>query len=187
MSARAPLVDIAKLRTLLEGLHLGDNNQRNVQLEARWLNYVEWWDGRAAEAKWKYLGLRSTVIIGSALIPALVAMRELATAPMTATVAVASIVVSFLVAVAAGLESLFGYGEIWREKRTAAEVIKSEGFSFMQLVGKYADFKTHADAYPAFAANVEDLILKEIKDYIVAVGPKPSDGKGGAAPSPQRP
>ena len=91
----------------------------------------------------------------------------------------ASIVVSLLIAVSAGLESLFGWGDIWREKRMAVELIKSEGFSFLQLAGGYAQFKTHQEAYKLFAQAVEDLIRHEIKDYIVAVSPKPGDGSGG--------
>lgn len=178
MSARAiHLVDVGKLRELLKKLELGDP-QRNAHLEARWLQYVDWWDSRASKAKSKYLGLRGTVVVGGALIPALVGLREMAAlAPYAAWFAVASIVVSLLIAICAGLDSLFGYGDIWREKRIAAEMIKSEGFSFLELTGKYATFKTHKDAYQAFASNVEDLILKEIKEYIVAVSPKPGSDK----------
>jgi hypothetical protein len=51
--------------------------------------------------------------------------------------AVASIIVSLVVAICAGLESVFGFGDIWREKRMAAELIKSEGFGFLQLAGGY--------------------------------------------------
>ena len=74
----------------------------------------------------------------------------------------------------AGLEGLFGFGEIWREKRVAAELIKGEGFSFLQLTDPYTKFDTHQDAHKLFAQNVEDLIRRAIKDYVVAVSPKPS-------------
>ena len=84
---------------------------------------------------------------------------------------IASIIVSFAVAISAGLESLFSSGDIWREKRAAAELLKSYGFSFFQLSGDYASFKTHQEAYPQFAMNVENLIRGEIKDYILAVNP----------------
>jgi Protein of unknown function (DUF4231) len=113
-------------------------------------------------------------VVGSALIPALVGLRELQPfADVTWTFSVASILVSLVVAICAGLESLFGWGDIWREKRMAAELIKSEGFSFLQLSGGYAHFTTHQEAYKLFAQSVEELIRHEIKDYIVAVSPKP--------------
>ena len=76
-------------------------------------------------------------------------------------------------AISAGLESLFGFGDIWREKRAAAELIKIEGFRFFQLTGDYNQAgKSHADLYPTFAARVEDMIEREIRDYIVTVKPK---------------
>ena len=181
------LVDLAKLRELIAGLEL-DDPRRNEYLNARWLKYVEWWDSRASKAKWKYLALRSAVVIGGALIPALVALRELKLfADADLVFAVGSIVVSLVIAICAGLESLFGFGDIWREKRNAAEVIKCEGFSFLQLTGKYG-FNTHVDAYKTFASNVEDLILSEIREYMVAVSPKqpppPSPPSGGPPPPP---
>ena len=167
------LVDLEKLKSLMSGVEL-DDQKLNEYINARWLNYVEWWDSRARKAKWKYFAVRSAVVIGSALIPALVGLRELTQVGNAAwLISVALIAVSLVVAACAGLESLFGWGDIWREKRMAAELIKSEGFCFMQLTGTYAQFKTHQDAYKLFAQSVEDLIRHEIKDYIVAVSPTP--------------
>lgn len=180
MKKRIKLVDLEQLKKLMHGVELSDP-KLNEYINARWLKYVEWWDSRAAEAKWKYFTLRSVVIVGSALIPAIVGLRELDYFGNAAWLfSFASIVVSLLIAVCAGLESLFGWGEIWREKRMAAELIKSEGFSFLHLSGDYAQCHSHQQAYKLFAQNVEDLIRHEIKDYIVAVSPKPekkSDSK----------
>jgi hypothetical protein len=67
------LVDLGQLKTLMKGVELSDP-KLNEYINARWLNYVEWWDSRASKAKWKYFALRSAVVIGSALIPALVAL-----------------------------------------------------------------------------------------------------------------
>jgi hypothetical protein len=59
------LVDLEKLRKLMQGVQL-DDAKLNEYINARWLK----WDSRAAKAKWKYLTLRSVVVVGSALIPA---------------------------------------------------------------------------------------------------------------------
>ena len=177
MKKKPVLVDLAELRKLTSGLDLGDL-KRNEYVNARWLKYVEWWDSRAADAKWKYFALRSAVVIAGALIPALVGLRELHVWGDHAWIfAVASIIASVVVAICAGVESLFNYGDIWREKRAAAELIKSEGFSFLQLTGDYKEFTTHANAFQRFTANVEGLIRSEIKEYIVAVSSKPGNGK----------
>ena len=175
MKKEPVLVDLEKLRALIAGLDLGDTRW-NEYIEARWLNYVEWWDSRAGNAKRKYHALRSAVVIAGALIPALVGLRELKVWGEHAWVfAVASILASLVVAICAGVESLFSFGDIWREKRAAAELIKSEGFSFLQLTGEYKDYAAHKDALKRFAASVEQLIRNEIRDYIVAVAPKKPD------------
>lgn len=175
MTNKPVLVDLPKLRELVAGLDLNDAKAKDY-IDARWLNYVEWWDSRARQAKARYLAMRGAVVIGGAAIPALVGLRELQEfGDVGWLFAIASIVVSFVIAVCAGFESLFGYGDIWREKRAAAELIKIEGFSFFHLCGVYEKFKSHAEAYKLFATNVEDLIRSEIKDYILAVSPKPGD------------
>ncbi len=177
MNKKPVLVDEEELRKLIDGLDLKDK-QRNEYLKARWLNYVLWWDSRATIARRRYFALRSAVVIGGALIPALVGLRELVVwGPQSWIFSVASILASLVVAICAGVESLFGFGEIWREKRAAAELIKSEGFRFFQLTGDYRNAgKSHADLYPKFAAKVEDIIASEIKDYVIAVKPK-EEGK----------
>jgi hypothetical protein len=175
MKKEPALVDLEKLRALIAGLDLGDK-RLNEYIEARWLNYVEWWDSRASNAKRKYHALRVAVVIAGALIPALVGLRELQVWGKHAWVlAVASILASLVVAICAGVESLFSFGDIWREKRAAAELIKGEGFSFFQLTGEYKDYTTHKDALKRFTTSVEQLIRNEIKDYIVAVAPKKPD------------
>jgi len=88
--------------------------------------------------------------------------------------AIASIAASLIVCICAGLESTFGFGDIWREKRNAAEIIKSEGFCFIQLCGPYREFKSHQDAFALFSENVEQLIRSEMKDYVLAVSPQPT-------------
>jgi hypothetical protein len=176
MKKKPELVDLQKLRDLITGLDLGDK-KFNEYVDARWIKYVEWWDSRSTAARKKYYALRVAVVIAGAMVPALVGLRELNVwAEYSWVFAVASIIASLVVAICAGIESLHSYGEIWREKRAAAELIKSEGFSFFQLAGEYDQFNSHKEAYNHFATNVEKLIRSEIKDYITAVGPPNRDG-----------
>jgi hypothetical protein len=183
MATPVTLVDVDKLRELIAALPLRDK-ALNGYIDARWLNYVEWWDARARDARRKYYALRASVVVAAALVPAFVAARELDVWQAPGRdygwiFAIASIGASLVVAVCGGLESLYGFGEIWREKRAAAEIIKSEGFSFFQLTGPYAQFATHDEGYETFGRNVEELIRSEIKDYIVAVNPKSRENGSG--------
>jgi uncharacterized protein DUF4231 len=111
-------------------------------------------------------------VVGAAMIPALVGLRELQLLQgVDGLFAIASIVVSLIVAISTGLEGVFRCSEIWREKRMATELIVSEGFNYLQLTGPYLKL-THKTGFKLFAQNVEELIRHEIKDYVVATSPQ---------------
>ena len=174
--------NVEELQKLIAGIDLGDAKM-NEYVNARWLRYVQWWDMRAYSSKLCYEWLRILTVVGGAMIPALVGLRELQLLQgVDGLFAIASIVVSLVVAISTGLEGVFRCGEIWREKRMATELLVSEGFSFLQLTGPYAQL-THQNGFKLFAQNVEDLIRHEIKDYVVATNPQqPLDNKLGQTP-----
>ncbi|MBX3636191.1 MAG: DUF4231 domain-containing protein [Rubrivivax sp.] len=179
-------VNPEELRALVSGLEL-DDLKHNDYIAARWLAYVRWWDRRAKVAKRWYLGLRSVAVVGGALIPALVSLREVQDLSRFGwAFTAAAILVSLTVAIASGLESLFGWGDIWRQKRVAAERIKSEGFSFLQLCGSYAGYGSHKEAFCTFANRTEELIQSEIGDYVAAVSGRGDRDDRGAGRQRQR-
>jgi cation transport ATPase len=165
----AQLVNEDALRTVIDHLELSDEQKQRVK--DRWLNYVVWWDSRASKNRRKHYWLRTIVVIGGVIIPALIGT---AAAPNLSGIRDeqinvfqwAAFSISLLVGIAAALEELYRYGEIWREKRAAAEVLKCEGWRYFQLVGKYKT-ATHINAYEEFASTVEDMIEREIKDYFL--------------------
>jgi len=162
---------IEELQKLIDGVDLGDAKM-NEYVNARWLRYVQWWNTRARQSKACYDWLRVLTVVGGAMIPALVGLRELQLLRgAEGLFAVAAIIVSLVVAICTGLEGVFRCGEIWREKRMATELLVSEGFSFLQLTGPYAQL-THQSGFKLFAQNVEELIRHEIKDYVVATTPQ---------------
>ena len=83
-----------------------------------------------------------------------------------------------LVAVSAALESLFRWGDVWRDKRGAAELLKIEGWRFFELTGSYRG-RTHRDAFPDFADAVVRLVEHEIGDYLAAAVPRMADTSDG--------
>lgn len=158
------LVDEGALRNVINQLDLDD--AQKDRLNKRWLHYVLWWDERARKNKWKYHTLRTVMIVGGATVPALIGANVASPERAQGLHALAA-AISLLVAISAGLEGLFGFGEIWREKRAAAEILKVQGWRFFQLIKPFAA-KTHKEAYPDFADAVETMIEHEVKDYLVA-------------------
>ncbi|MDH5253248.1 MAG: DUF4231 domain-containing protein, partial [Nitrospira sp.] len=110
--------------------------------------------------------LRLTTIIGGVIVPALVSQNVGGgAATMIQTI---TFIVSLLVALSAAVEEFFHYGERWRHYRRTVESLKSEGWQFFQLSGPYANL-THVQAYPAFAARVEELSREEVETYMTQV------------------
>ena len=179
MNKHQPLVDEAALSNTIHQLDLSD--LQKDRLINRWLHYVVWWDARARASRWKHYTLRSIVVAGGAIIPALVSVH-VSDPERAATLHIVTVVLSLLVAICAGLEGLFGFGEIWREKRAAAEILKVQGWRFFQLIKPFAGM-THRTGSD-FADAVEAMIEHEVKDYLVAVqGDVPSQTPPSQRPS----
>lgn len=90
------------------------------------------------------------------------------------------------VAGSAAWEGVANYGEIWREKRRAAEMLKVEGWQFFQRCGKYQNDQSYAVSFPRFATEVENMIAREVGEYLAVFdqsltqAKQPVTSKGGS-------
>jgi hypothetical protein len=170
-----PLVTRENLEKIIDGIP-GLEPYRQF-LKGRWVGMVMWWHNRSIEARKKYFLLRGIVIAGGVLIPVLSALNMRPGWELYASMALA--IVGAIVAGCAAWEGVANYGEIWREKRRAAELLKVEGWQFFQLCGKYEDAgndtnDTNAQykkAFPRFAAEVENMIAREVGEYLAVFEP----------------
>jgi hypothetical protein len=159
-----------ELRKTFEGLIDSanlDDRQRDF-LKLRWLDQLTWMEGKAGKAQRYYYRLRLVTIVGAVVVPALVALNTLNGWPGTAA-QIATWIVSLVVAISAAVEGFFQFGQRWRNYRSTAERLKTEGWLFFQLAGPYAADASHADAFRTFASRVEDLIQKDVDVYITEV------------------
>ena len=175
----AQLLNIPALERVISNL-IGLSETEKQFITDRWLNYVIWWDSRASKHKRLHFRLRIIVVIGGVVIPALIGTAATPNLSGLRTEQVniiqwVAFALSLLVGVCAALEELFHHGEIWRDKRSAGEILKCEGWRYFQLVGKYKG-KTHPEAYTDFASTVEDMIEHEIKDYFLITRPEKEAG-----------
>lgn len=158
-----PLVDVQKIIAAIDQL-AKDLEPRQVEfIKSRWLHQVQYWDQRSRGARWKYFGLRLVMVLGGVSIPVILSVGPEFTGGRSPAL-VASIV-SALVAAAAAWEGVANYGQIWLEKRRAAELLKCEGWLFLQRADKYAG-QTFQVAVAIFAAEVERQIAKEVGEYV---------------------
>jgi hypothetical protein len=146
---------------------------RRQFLRSRWLDQLVWVEGRATHNRDRYFFWRLITIIGGVLVPALVTLQLNGSA--TTPVTWATFGVSLLVAISAAVEGFFRYGERWRHYRRTAELLKTEGWQFLQLTGHYRSHTAHATAYPTFASRVEDILQQDVDAYVTTVAAEPTD------------
>jgi len=171
------LVDRTKLEALIDKLDDLKPSYKEY-MKDRWLAVLERWDLRAARTKWKHYLLRGIIVTGGVVLPALIGTAAVPSLLDENKNAIQWIAfgLSVLVGIAASLEGLFRWGEIWRDKRAAEELLNCEGHRYMQLIGKYKG-RTHNNSYHDFASTVEDIIEHEIKDYLLVTRTKDEEPK----------
>ena len=72
----------------------------------------------------------------------------------------------------AAIEQFFDFGGRWQHYRRTVEQLKTEGWSFLQLSGRYADVPTHAAAYAGFADRVEHIIQSDVEIFVTELAGK---------------
>lgn len=169
MAPRSSYSDFLKadLGGMIDALGLAELQKHMVR--ARWLDQVLWMERRANAARDRYYALRLTTIVGGVILPALVSLNVSDSATAGPIVRWTTFGLSLMVALTAAVEEFFHYGERWRHYRRTVEWLKSEGWEYFQLGGPYRRYKTHAEAYPAFAGRVEEIIQRDIDQYVTKV------------------
>ena len=137
-------------------------------LMRRWLDQVLWMESAAAKAQRRYYRLRLVTVVGAVIVPALVSIDLGGDADRA--ISSLTLAVSLVVAASAAVEEFFHFGERWRHYRRTVEQLKAEGWLFFELVGEYdASGNGHVEAFPRFAARVEDLLREDVDVYVTEV------------------
>ena len=170
MSTEPVLVEPAKLLILIDK----QPDAYQDYLRDRWLAMVIWWDSRSDKAKRSYFSLRILVVVGGVLIPVLTAIHTIFQSHtiIAPTISIALASVGAIVAGAAAWDGVQNYGDVWREKRRAAELLKTEGWLFMNAGGQYAAAAKLADPFNRFVTEVEAMIAREVGEYLKSIDQK---------------
>lgn len=153
------------LGELIDELELGDHQKRFMR--SRWLDQVIWMEGKAGKTQFRYYTLRLVAIIGGVIVPALIGLNF--NNDYGPFVRGAAFVLGLLVAISVAVEEFFHYGERWRHYRSTVESLKSEGWQFFQLSGKYQPRTSHSEAYSEFSKQVEQILNAEVVKFIAEV------------------
>lgn len=134
-------------------------------LKSRWLDQVMWLEGRASRMRNRYHWLRLVTIVGSAIIPVMVALNLFEDKTWDKVLKAGTAIIGAGVTIASSSEAFFRYGDRWYHYRRSAELLKSQGWEFFELSGSY-NFPTHAEAWQDFTHQVEEIIRRDVEVYV---------------------
>lgn len=134
-------------------------------IKGRWLRQVIDLERLWRRYRWRYNIARITTIVGGVIVPALISLNINGN-EMAAIFGWLTFGLSQIVAICAALEEFFHYGELYRQYRNSAELMKMEAWYFLQLSGPYLKFPKHQLAFKTFAGRVEKIIEQDLQILI---------------------
>jgi hypothetical protein len=150
-------------------------------LKSRFLYEVLQYDARRNHTKKYYNGFRFIVTVGSILLPALLSIGQMDPAKLPANFDQISYwstwSISLMVTVSNGFLQLFSLDKNYFELALTSEQLKTEGWQFFQLSGKYEDYEDHKEAYRPFCKSIENIKRKQVE--------KEFSGKAGTKKKPE--
>lgn len=144
-------------------------------LTSRWLDQVLWMEKKAGVCRDRHYRLRLSAIIFGVIVPILIGINVGDNERLRQTKDYVTIGLSTIVAVSAAVEEFFHYGERWFHYRRTVESLKTYGWQFSQLSGRYAKYPTHTSAFQDFANQVEEVIQRDVEVYVTQVAKTEED------------
>jgi len=140
-------------------------------LTGRFLGEVRWFERKAELTKrWHYI-LRIIAISGGVLVPAMIAFAGSNQGKGWNSLRVAASLMGVVVALAIGLDGFFQWGERWMRYRQTAELLKMEGWSYLEGLGRYRrdEHQGPASNFSAFATHVEGAIHQDVAAFLTTI------------------
>ena len=110
---------------------------------------------------------RFIVTTGSILLPAILSLGQMDPAKLPAHFDQisywASWTISLMVTASNGFLQLFSLDKNYFEYALTTEQLKTEGWQFFQLSGKYEDDESHKEAYKVFSKSIENIKRKQVE------------------------
>ena len=151
---------------IIDTLVLDSETDRGI-LKSRFLSEVLEYEKRKLKTKKYYDIFRFIVTTGSILLPAILSLGQMDPAKLPAHFDQisywASWTISLMVTASNGFLQLFSLDKNYFEYALTTEQLKTEGWQFFQLSGKYEDDESHKDAYKIFSKSIENIKRKQVE------------------------
>jgi hypothetical protein len=151
---------------IIDTLELNNETEKNI-LRGRFLAEVLSYEKRRNNTKKYYDVFRFLVTTGSILLPAILSMGQMDPAKLPKNFENisywASWTISLTVTACNGFLQLFSLDKNYFEFAITTEQLKTEGWQFFELSGKYDDYEDHKEAYKPFCKSIENIKRKQVE------------------------
>ena len=151
---------------IINSLKLSSETDKHI-LKSRFLYEVLNYDARRNHTKKYYNGFRFVVTVGSILLPAILSIGQMDPAKLPKNFESVSYwgawTISLTVTICNGFLQLFSLDKNYFEFALTSEQLKTEGWQFFQLSGKYDDYEDHKEAYRPFCKSIENIKRKQVE------------------------
>ena len=155
-----------------------DDTKKNI-IRGRFLNEVNLYDSKITSVKKWYNFFRFTITMGSILLPALLSVGQMDPNKLPKNFDQISYwgswMISLTVTVSNGFLQLFSLDKNYFMYSLVCENLKTEGWQYFQLSGKYEEMPDHLSGYKIFCKSIESIKRKQIEQEYA--GGKSADKK----------
>ena len=155
-----------QVNKIIDTLELDSETDRNI-LKSRFLSEVVQYEKRKMKTKKYYDIFRFIVTTGSILLPAILSLGQMDPTKLPKNFDQitywASWSISLMVTASNGFLQLFSLDKNYFEYALTTEQLKTEGWQYFQLSGKYEDDESHQEAYKVFSKSIENIKRKQVE------------------------
>ena len=154
---------------IINNLKLKSKTDNSI-LKSRFLAEVLTYEQRKNHTKKYYNIFRFIVTTGSILLPAVLSLGQMDPAKLPKNFDNISYWCSWTISLAVtasnGFLQLFSLDKNYFEYAITTEQLKTEGWQYFQLSGKYEDYDDHEEGYRPFCKSIENIKRKQVeKEY----------------------
>ncbi len=152
---------------------------KKIIFQERFLQVLKTFEARCVRLDWFFHTLRILVTVGSLIVPALLSIQYSDTSASTSIkdpdsfayeIYWATWVISLLVTTSNGIVSVFKIDKKYYFVHTTMEQLRSEGWQYLELSGRYSGFHTpgvhptHENQFVYFCHAVEKIKMHQIEE-----------------------
>jgi len=144
-------------------------------LEMRYLSVIIEYEKRLKYIDILHHFTRTTVSLGSVVVPALLSIQSPTAGAISLPLYWSTWIISIMVTICHNFNSVFRFDKKFLGLHTTLEKLKSEGWQYLELSGRYSGHHghvppTHLNQYVYFVNAVERIKLKQVEEEFTTLG-----------------